>query len=71
MPTFGILASPLSCDRMRVYNGDDFECWGAHRVSFFIMSCFTLCLYLPFGLVSSLVFHEYVTPPPRGDLSCP
>ena len=46
---------------MRVYNGDDFECWGVHRVSFFIMSCFTLCLYLPFGLVSSLVFHEYVT----------
>ena len=60
MPTFGILVTPLSCAKMQAYNGDDFECWGAHRVVSLVLSLGTLCLYLPFGLASSLVFHEYV-----------
>ena len=45
---------------MKMHNGAEFECWSAHRVVFLVLSLGTLLLYLPFGLASSLVFHEYV-----------
>ena len=60
VPTVGILITPFSCDTMKMHNGAEFECWSAHRVVFLVLSLGTLLLYLPFGLASSLVFHEYV-----------
>ena len=58
VPAVGILTSPWSCGKMKVFNGDDFDCGGSHRVGFVLMSVLALVFYLPFGLASSLVFHE-------------
>jgi len=42
------------------FNGDGFSCSSLHRVVFVIVSVLVLAAFIPFGLASSLVFHEYV-----------